>query len=151
MNNKALFTSNKQDWETPQWFYEKLDKEFSFDLDAFASRENTKCKNFFTEDDNSLEQDWTQYKSIFINPPYISSLQNKVLEKVDDTIRQGFRGVIVLLIPARTDTKRWHDYIFNKADDIRFLKGRLKFEVNGIAGDSATFPSAVIVYDKRKC
>ena len=104
---------------------------------------------FFTERDNSLQQDWTKYKSIFINPPYTSKVQDEVLKKINDIISSNWRGVIVLLIPARTDTKRWHDYIFNKEDDIRFIKGRLRFEIDGVPGGSSTFPSAVIVYDRR--
>ena len=71
------------------------------------------------------------------------------MKKINDTISSNWRGVIVLLVPARTDTKRWHDYIFNKADDIRFIRGRLRFEVDGIPGGSSTFLSAVIVYDRR--
>lgn len=149
LSYKAIMTSDKQDWETPQEFFDNLNNEFDFELDAFASDKNAKCKHFFTERDDSFQQDWTKYKSIFINPPYTSNVQDEVLKKINDTISSNWRGVIVLLIPARTDTKRWHDYIFNKADDIRFIKGRLRFEVDGIPRGSSTFPSAVIVYDLR--
>ena len=146
---KAVMSSDKQDWETPQELFEKLNDEFHFELDAFASDKNAKCKHYFTEEDDSFQQDWTKYKSIFINPPYTSKVQDEVLKKINDTISTDWDGVIVLLIPARTDTKRWHDYIFNKADDIRFLRGRLKFEIDGVPKGTSTFPSAVIVYDRR--
>ena len=149
LSYKAIMTSDKQDWETPQELFDNLNSEFDFELDAFASAKNAKCKHFFTEQDDSFKQDWTKYKSIFINPPYTSKVQDEVLKKINDTISSDWRGVIVLLIPARTDTKRWHDYIFNKADDIRFIKGRLRFEVDGIPSGSSTFPSEVIVYDHR--
>lgn len=149
LSYKAIMTSDKQDWETPQELFDNLNNEFDFELDAFASDKNAKCKHFFTERDDSFQKDWTKYKSIFINPPYTSKVQDEVLKKINDTISSNWRGVIVLLIPARTDTKRWHDYIFNKADDIRFIKGRLRFEVDGIPRGSSTFPSAVIVYDLR--
>lgn len=149
LSYKAIMTSDKQDWETPQELFDNLNNEFDFELDAFASDKNAKCKHFFTERDDSFQQDWTKYKSIFINPPYTSKVQDEVLKKINDTISSNWMGVIVLLIPARTDTKRWHDYIFNKADDIRFIKGRLRFEVDGIPRGSSTFPSAVIVYDLR--
>lgn len=149
LSYKAIMTSDKQDWETPQELFDNLNNEFDFELDAFASDKNAKCKHFFTEQDDSLQQDWTKYKSIFINPPYTSKVQDEVLKKINDTISSNWRGVIVLLIPARTDTKRWHDYIFNKADDIRFIKGRLRFEIDGVPRGSSTFPSAVIVYDSR--
>lgn len=146
---KAIMTSDKQDWETPKELFDKLNNEFNFELDAFASDKNAKCKHYFTEQDDSFRQDWTKYKSIFINPPYTSKVQDEVLKKINDTISSDWNGVIVLLIPARTDTRRWHDYIFNKADDIRFLRGRLRFEVNGVPKGASTFPSAVIVYDRR--
>ena len=149
LSYKAIMTSDKQDWETPQDLFDNLNNEFDFDLDAFASDKNAKCKHFFTEQDDALQQDWTEHKSIFINPPYTSKVQDEVLKKINDTISSNWRGVIVLLIPARTDTKRWHDYIFNKADDIRFIKGRLRFEIDGVPRGSSTFPSAVIVYDRR--
>ena len=143
--NKALFTSNKQNWETPQGLFDKLNSEFNFDLDAAASDENHKCENYFTEEQNALEQDWSKYKSIFINPPYDSKLQTEFLKKAYET-NKTYGNNIVLLIPARTDTARWHDYIFNKAD-IRFLRGRIKFEVDGVPHkDPAPFPSAIIIY-----
>ena len=143
---KALFSSEKQNWETPQKLFDELDKEFNFDLDAMASLENAKCANYFTEEQNALDQDWTIYSSIFINPPYDSKLQDAVLKKALDTFRET-NNTIVLLIPARTDTRRWHDYIFPYASDIRFLRGRLKFETNGQAHDnSAPFPSAIIIF-----
>ena len=149
LSYKAIMTSDKQDWETPKELFDNLNNEFDFELDAFASDKNAKCKHFFTEQDDALKQDWTKYKSIFINPPYTSKVQDEVLKKINDTISSNWRGVIVLLIPARTDTKRWHDYVFNKADDIRFIKGRLRFEIDGVPRGSSTFPSAVIVYDSR--
>ena len=150
LSYKAIMTSDKQDWETPKELFDDLNNEFDFELDAFASDKNAKCKHYFTEKDDSFQQDWTRYKSIFINPPYTSKVQDEVLKKINDTISHpDWKGVIVLLIPARTDTKRWHDYIFNKADDIRFIRGRLRFEVDGIPRGSSTFPSAVIVYDSR--
>ena len=146
---KAIMTSDKQDWETPKELFDKLNSEFDFELDAFASDKNAKCKYYFTEQDDSFQQDWAKYKSIFINPPYTSKVQDEVLKKINDTICSDWNGVIVLLIPARTDTRRWHEYIFNKADDIRFLRGRLRFEVDGVPKGTSTFPSAIIVYDHR--
>lgn len=53
---------------------------------------------------------------------------------------------VVMLIPARTDTRYFHDFIYNKAKEIRFLKGRLKFEQGGVQGQSAPFPSMIVVF-----
>lgn len=143
--NSSLFTSNKQNWETPKNLFEQLNKEHKFDLDGMASDENKKCINYFTEEDDFLKQDLSNFKSIFVNPPYENKLQTKVLKKCyEENKKNGTK--IVLLIPARTDTKRWHDYIFGKAEVI-FLKGRLKFESGGVPHkNSAPFPSALIIY-----
>ena len=145
MMNKELFTSNKQNWETPKELFDKLNSEFNFELDAAASDENHKCENYFTEEQNALEQDWSKYNSIFINPPYDSKLQTDFLKKAYETNKKH-GTTIVLLIPSRTDTARWHEYIFDKAD-VRFLRGRIKFEVDGVPHkDPAPFPSAIIIY-----
>lgn len=145
MKSKQLFTSNKQDWETPQKLFDELDKEFNFELDAAASATNAKCKNYYSEEQDSLKQDWSLFLSIFVNPPYENKKQNEFIKKAYDTHKKC-GNTIVLLIPARTDTKRWHDYIIGKSE-IRFLRGRLTFEINGIPyKDPATFPSAVVIY-----
>ena len=81
----------------------------------------------------------------FCNPPYGREIGNWVKKAYDESL-VNTNGVIVLLIPARTDTRYWHDYIFNKASEIRFLKGRIKFELNGASKKSAPFPSAVVIY-----
>lgn len=145
MKNRQLFTSNKQDWETPQKMFDELNEEFKFDLDAMANESNAKCMNYFSEETDSLKQDWSKFKSIFINPPYKSDIQTATIKKAYETSKEH-GNTIVLLIPARTDTARWHDYIFGKAE-VRFIRGRLTFEVNGQPyKDPATFPSAVVIY-----
>lgn len=144
MINKALFTSNKEDWETPQDFYDRLNAKYHFEWDLAASDDNAKCSCYFTRDDNSLEQDWEGLSgNLFLNPPYGREL--KLWVKKAATTKLKDKQNIVMLIPSRTDTSYWHDYIFNHAE-IKFLRGRLKFEVDGISGDSAPFPSAVVIY-----
>ena len=143
MINKGLFTSDKNDWETPQDFFNELHKEFDFTLDAAASHENAKLDNYYTVEENGLEHNWEG--RVFVNPPYGSEIKHWV-EKAYKESLEPYNECVVMLIPSRTDTRYWHDYIFNKATDIRFLKGRLKFELNGQAKQSAPFPSAVIVY-----
>ncbi|WP_353726531.1 DNA N-6-adenine-methyltransferase [Lactiplantibacillus plantarum] len=132
MINKALFTSNKEDWETPQDFYDRLNAKYHFEWDLAAS------------DDNSLEQDWEGLSgNLFLNPPYGRELKLWVKKAATTGLKD--KQNLVMLIPSRTDTSYWHDYIFNHAE-IKFLRGRLKFEVDGISGDSAPFPSAVVIY-----
>ncbi len=142
MNKDLMFSSKKMDWETPQDFFDKLNKKFKFDLDACASDENHKLDNYFTELDNSLEQEWGG--NVFINPPYGRSMHNFVEKAYQEHLRDVDR-FIVMLIPARTDTTYWHNFIQDKAT-IKFLRGRLKFEVDGVATDAAPFPSALVVY-----
>lgn len=142
MLNKGLMTSDKNYWETPQSFYEELNKEFNFNLDVASTHSNAKTENHFTKEDNGLSKEWKG--NVFCNPPYGKEIGLWVKKAYEESLTND--GVIVLLIPARTDTRYWHDYIFGKAKDIRFLKGRLKFELNGEAKQSAPFPSAVIVY-----
>jgi site-specific DNA-methyltransferase (adenine-specific) len=154
MNNDLMFSSKKDDWETPQWLFDELDAEFGFDLDAAASFENRKCSNYWSGDEekrsadsidcNALTNQWQG--NVFCNPPYSRGLQKKFIEKAHDEHFMGHTSSIVMLLPARTDTIAFHEYIYGKAE-IRFLKGRLKFEVNGVpAKDPAPFPSMVVIY-----
>ena len=147
--NKALFTSNKDDWETPQSYFDEINQEFNFTLDAASSQGggNAKLPNFWSVDDDSLSQKWEG--RVFCNPPYGRELRRWV-EKAYLESQKDYCELVVLLIPARTDTSYWHDFIFNKADDIRFLRGRLKFEVSGKSRDAAPFPSALVVFRNKR-
>lgn len=131
---KVHFSSADTTWETPQDFFDMLDLEFSFQLDVCASSENTKCERFYSE--NSLEKEWTG--RCWMNPPYGREI-GKWVEKAYMTALQGH--LVVCLIPARTDTKWWHNYVFK--GDVWFVPGRLKF---GGSRHSAPFPSAVVVF-----
>lgn len=121
-NKEALFTSNSDEWATPFDFFEKLNQEFKFTLDPCSTDENCKCEKHFTIDDNGLEMNW-KGESVFCNPPY-----SKIKEWVKKCYMEGQKSntTVVMLIPARTDTKYFHDYIYHKSE-IRFIKGRLKF------------------------
>lgn len=140
MINKSLFSTGKNDWETPQWLFDELNDEFHFTLDPCASHENAKCNKYYTEEDNGLLKDWHD-EIVFCNPPYSSAEQNKWVQRCYEHYING--GIAVMLLPARTDTKRFHDYILDKAE-IRFIRGRLNF---GNSINSAPFPSMIVVYD----
>ena len=137
MVSDALFSSNSTEWETPQDLFDELNQEFAFTLDVCATEENHKCDKYFTIKENGLIQDWWKER-VFCNPPYgreISSWVKKCAEH---------NGLSVMLLPARTDTKWFHDYIYQKQNaEIRFIKGRLKF---GGAKNSAPFPSMIVVF-----
>ena len=144
--NKALLSSEKMDWRTPEDFFRKLDQEFHFELDAAASPDNAKCSRYFTPEEDGLSQSWNVGGAVFCNPPYGREIGKWVKKAYDEFVRGG--ETIVLLIPARTDTSYFHDCIYGKAE-IRFIRGRLKFEdENGAAMNPAPFPSMVVIYRK---
>ena len=139
MNTDVMFSSNKDDWETPQDLFNKLDREFHFTLDACATPENTKCARFFDKAADGLKQFWGA-DTVWCNPPYG--------RKIGEWVEKAFNthwvndNKIVMLLPARTDTKWFHKYIYKKAE-IRFLKGRIKFSGSK---NSAPFPSMIVIY-----
>ena len=128
MNTKVMFSSASDNWKTPSDVYDKLDQEFHFDFDPCPLNEDP--------DFDGLSIDWGLV--CFVNPPY--SDISAWCKKSYDEWQKG--KTVVMLIPSRTDTRYWHDYIM-KATEIRFIKGRLKF---GDSKNSAPFPSAVIVF-----
>jgi site-specific DNA-methyltransferase (adenine-specific) len=130
------FSSETVEWSTPQEFFDVLDKEFKFNLDPCATNENAKCVKFYTEEDDGLVQDWKGAR-VFCNPPY-----GRVIGDWVKKCATGGGKLTVALLPARTDTRWFHDYIYNKAE-IRFIKGRLKF---GGHKNSAPFPSMVVIF-----
>lgn len=138
------FSSKSNEWQTPPELFKKLDDEFHFQLDAAATKENALCENFFTQEQDSLKQDWASYGRIFVNPPY-GRVISQFVEKAYLESRKGC--VVVMLIPARTDTKFFYDYCM-KAAEIRFIKGRVKFKnPNVVKSFSAPFPSMIVVFD----
>lgn len=139
MNTSVMFSSKKNDWGTPQALFDELDREFHFTLDPCSTHENAKCEKHYTAEDDGLSQDWSG-EVVFCNPPYGREIP-KWVEKAATS-----RATTVMLIPARTDTTYFHDYIYGKAE-IRFLRGRVRFEREpGAPGDAAPFPSMIVVF-----
>lgn len=141
MNTEVMFSSKSDQWATPQYFYDELNKEFGFTLDPCADETNHKCEFYYTKEQDGLKQIW-DCEFVFCNPPYgreIGSWVKKCYEEVNVLKRCS---LAVMLIPARTDTKWFHEYIYGKAE-IRFIKGRLKF---GGSKNSAPFPSMVVIF-----
>lgn len=135
----VLFSSAKEEWATPQDFFDKLDTEFHFTLDPCADDTNHKCDKYFTKEQDGLNQSWGGY-SVFCNPPYGREAEKWVRKAWEESQKPG--TVVVMLIAARTDTKMFHNYILNRAE-IRFIKGRLKF---GGSNNSAPFPSMLAIF-----
>lgn len=118
----AAMTSEKDDWETPQALFDKLDRQYHFTLDPCSTDENAKCAKHYTERENGLLQDWTG-EVVFCNPPY----GRNIAAWVRKCAEESKHATVVMLIPARTDTAYFHDYIYHNAR-VEFLRGRLKFE-----------------------
>lgn len=135
---KTLFSQASDEWSTPQDVYDKLDAEFHFTLDPCSTDQNHKCALYYTQAENGLLQDWGG-QSVFCNPPY-----SDIGAWVEKAYREAMQDntVVVLLIPSRTDTKYFHDFIYHRSE-IRFIRGRLKF---GGAIYNAPFPSMVVVF-----
>ena len=138
MNKELMFSSKSNEWSTPQDFFDKLNDEFHFTLDPCATQESTKCKKYYTIKDNGLSKSW-ENEIVFCNPPY----GREIKKWVKKAYEESKNAKIVMLIPARTDTSYFHDYIYNKAE-IRFIRGRLKF---GNSKNSAPFPSMVVIFE----
>ena len=133
-------SSKDMTWETPQDFFDKLNEEFNFDLDVCASKENAKCKKYYNKDEDGLNRNWNKGVWKWMNPPYGREIGKWIAKASEERMT-------VALIPARTDTKYFHDYIYNKPNvEIRFIKGRLKFCMGGVQGQSAPFPSMVVIF-----
>jgi phage N-6-adenine-methyltransferase len=130
------FSSKTDLWATPQEFFDKYNALYGFNLDVCANQNNAKCSNFFSIEDNGLEQEWRG--SCWMNPPYGREIIHWIRKAYESSL---CGATVVCLVPARTDTKWWHEYAMK--GDIEFIKGRLKF---GNSKNSAPFPSAVIVF-----
>lgn len=131
------FSSATDQWATPIDLFEKLDAIFNFQTDVCADKDNAKCAIFYDESINGLSQDWRGV--CWMNPPYGRQIGDWVAKAYLSSIENG--AIVVCLVPARVDTKWWHDYCVK--GEMFFLKGRLKF---GDAKNSAPFPSAIVVF-----
>lgn len=136
MNTDLMFSSKSADWETPQWLYDELDKEFHFAVDVCATEKNAKCRDFFSLEVDGLEQNWRGV--CWMNPPYGRTI-GKWVRKAYEESQNG--ATVVCLLPSRTDTAWWHDYCLK--GEIRFLRGRLKFSNSK---NSAPFPSVIVIF-----
>ena len=152
---QTLFSSKSNEWETPQDLFNKLNNQYHFTLDPCCTHENAKCFKHYTQEENGLIQDWSN-DIVFCNPPYGREIGKWVKKAYDESIK-GTK--IVMLIPARVDTKWFHQYLYNKEEQgirVEFIKGRLKFinrtlpswrEDGNFKASPATFPSMLIYFN----
>lgn len=148
MNTAVMFSKASDEWETPQRFFDALDAEFDFEVDAAASEQNHKCSVWYGERIDALAlKTWASVPcSVWLNPPY--SRASEFLAKAAEQARLGL--TVVCLLPSRTDTAYWHAHVWDRERntwrpgvEARFVKGRLKF---GTGKNSAPFPSVVVIF-----
>jgi phage N-6-adenine-methyltransferase len=137
-DNNVLFQSSSDEWETPKDLFEKLNYKYNFNTDLCATEVNHKCDQYFTKQHDGLIQKWRGV--CWCNPPY-----SNITAWVHKAVMESYNGTLtVMLIPARTDTKWFHNYIYKNSDvDIEFIKGRLKFSGSKW---NAPFPSMIVIF-----
>lgn len=115
MKNRNL--NHKDDWKTPAYVYNPLNQEFNFDFDPCPYQHDTSQWD-------GLQVDWGS--SNFVNPPYSRMLKEAFVNKAVLESKKGKK--VVMLLPVSTSTKLFHDVIKPNAKEIRFVRGRIKFE-----------------------
>lgn len=133
----VMFSSKSDLWSTPDDFFAELEKEFHFTLDVCATADNAKCDDYYTEAMDGLSLKWDGI--VWCNPPYGRNI-NKWIKKAINAALGG--ATVVMLLPARTDTKWFHELVYRRAE-IRFVRGRLKF---GGSNNAAPFPSMICIF-----
>lgn len=133
----VMFSSKSDLWSTPDDFFAELDKEFHFTLDVCATADNAKCDDYYTEAMDGLSLKWDGI--VWCNPPYGRNI-NKWIKKAVNAALGG--ATVVMLLPARTDTKWFHELVYRRAE-IRFVRGRLKF---GGSNNAAPFQSMICIF-----
>lgn len=145
--SSALYSSRSEEWGTPHEIFAALDAEFHFSLDPCATTANARCPKFFTKTEDGLKQDWCGER-VFMNPPYGKFIAQWMRKARTEA---GRGALVVCLVHARTDTRWWHDHVEGIADEVRFVKGRLKFQKSGLRPSPAPFPSAIVIYRPGSC
>ena len=140
MKHVAAYSSASVEWYTPRPFVAALSAEFGpFTLDPCASDASAVCDRYFTADDDGLSHSWSG-ETVYMNPPYGYGIGKWIEKAYLESLNEG--TVVVGLIPAKTETRWWHDYVM-KAEEIRFIKGRMRFSGSNV---NAPFPSCVVVW-----
>ena len=157
-NKTALMgPGTSAEWETPRSLFDPLDREFEFLLDVAATPENTRCPLYITAEEDALSIGWAEFAgsrhgfAAWMNPPYGRDI-GRWLAKAAAEREHGV--TTVCLLPARTDTRWWHQYVWDGSThhprtgvEVRFLQGRVRFELDGQPAPSgSTFPSVLVIF-----
>jgi site-specific DNA-methyltransferase (adenine-specific) len=139
--NDLMLSSERDDWRTPKDLFDELNAEFNFTVDLCADDNNHLCEKYYTEQNSGFDADLTGER-VYCNPPYGRKSTADWIRKCAECSAD----VVVMLLPARTDTKAFHEYIYHKAE-IRFIQGRLYFG-GGRKIDRAPFPSMIVIFKR---
>ncbi len=140
--NKALLSSKRLDWCTPRDFFDALDVEFHFTLDAAATEKSAKCAKYYTPETDGLSASWAG-ETVFCHPP-ADDVETWARKCYEESQQPG--TAVVLLTAAKTETSYFHDYILGKSE-LRFLKGRLILvDEDGNKGGRPATGSLLAVY-----
>lgn len=139
---KGLTSTGNVVAETPKEFFDKVSRIFNFTLDACALQENAKCSNYYTPEDDGLSKPW--WGGVWCNPPYGREISSWVKKAYEESQKE-YNDFVLMLLPARTDTKWWWEYVQGKAT-LFFIKGRVKFGDHNVG---APFPSVLALYMKE--
>lgn len=127
--------------ETPKYIFDKISSIFNFSLDVCALPENAKCENYYTPKDDGLSKPWRG--GVWCNPPYGREISSWVKKAYEESQKEC-NSFVLMLLPARTDTKWWWEWVQGKAT-LFFIKGRVKFGDHNVG---APFPSVLALYMK---
>lgn len=148
-----MFSSKNNKWCTPRDFFNEINLKYNFNLDPCCTKKSNLCKNYFTVEEDGLKQSWKGFRA-FVNPPYGREIGKWVQKCYEENIINNVFSV--MLIPSRTDTKWFHNFILGKAEII-FIKGRLKFidlDYTGKEEDRkispAPFPSMLVIFNNQQ-
>lgn len=142
--NFGVMSSNRDDWETPQSLFDALNGIYDFTLDPCSTHENAKCERHYTREDDGLSKSWAGER-VFCNPPYAAEGKKWIAKCAEE----AKRAMVIALLPARTDVRAFHQHIYNRPNvRMWFLRGRLKFELGGVAQSSAPFPSMLVAFGR---
>ena len=129
------------EYNTPQWLFDALNVEFGFTVDAAAAKGNSKCKRYWSAEDDGLSKDWTD-EVVWVNPPYGKGITTKWVAKAYHESKRG--ATVVMVVPVRADAKWWHDYAMKA--EVRLFRNRLNFDNDHGAKHYAPFATAVLVF-----
>ena len=138
---KGLTSTGNIVAETPKYLFDKISSIFNFSLDACALPENAKCENYYTPKDDGLSKPWRG--GVWCNPPYGREISSWVKKAYEESQKE-YNSFVLMLLPARTDTRWWWDWVQGKAT-LFFIKGRVKFGDHNVG---APFPSVLALYMK---